>query len=239
MAGNKKNYSQFSKDEQEKQAYSSAQFYRKILMAHEEEKKRISRDLHDESGQVVIGLSATFNVIEKELQSGNIKKALQLIDDSRELIKTLSNQMKSLALILRPPALDVLGLSAVLREYFWQCNKINEIKIEFNENLKDKKIEPGLEITVYRVIQEALNNILKHSGASLVKVDLIIKECKLRLVIEDNGQGFDFSNFKKNANVEKLGLRGINERVASFDGELFIDSILKKGTTLKIDLPVK
>ncbi len=238
MPNSKEHHFQFKEVELDGELKNSFQFCRKILMAHEEEKKRISRDLHDESGQIVIGLSTTFNVIEKEIRSGNTGKALQLIDDTRGLIKTLSVRMKSLALILRPPALDVLGLSAVLREYFWQCSKNNEIKIEFNENLKDRKIEPGLEITIYRIVQEALNNVLKHSKASLVMVSLLIKKNKIQLIIEDNGQGFDFKNLKNGIHTEKLGLSGINERVSAFNGKFFIDSVLKKGTTLIISLPL-
>ena len=213
-------------------------FYRKILMIQEEEKRRISRDLHDETGQIVIGFGAALNVIERELQAGNIEKALRIIEENRGLIQEIANKMKSMALNLRPPALDLLGLSAVLREFFSQCTTSNKVKIEFNENLKDIKLNENIEISLYRMIQEATYNILKHSMATKVKVELIRKKEELKLFIEDDGQGFDVEKHKKQDGYTKMGLQGIKERVGILGGDFSIESNLGRGTKLIITLPL-
>lgn len=213
------------------------EFYRKVLMMQEEEKKRISRDLHDETGQIVIALGASLNIIEKELKKGNTEKALSLINENRKLIDEIASKMKSMALNLRPPALDILGLSAVLREYFSQCTTSNPIKIRFNENLKEAKLNENVEITLYRIVQEAIYNILKHSKAASVKVDLIFEDKKLKLYIEDDGKGFDIQEYSQKTDPSKMGLKGIKERVDILKGDFSIESMPYRGTKLTIILP--
>ena len=212
-------------------------FYRKVLMMQEEEKRRISRDLHDETGQIVIALGASLNIIEKELHQGHVEKALTLVNENRRLIDEIASKMKSMALNLRPPALDILGLSAVLREYFAQYTTSNPIKIKFNENLKDAKLNEDVEITLYRIVQEAIYNILKHSMATIVKVDLLFEEKKLKLIIEDDGRGFNVEEYTHLRNGTKMGLRGIKERVDILKGAFSIESMQEEGTKLTITLP--
>lgn len=215
------------------------EFYRKMLMIQEDEKRRISRDLHDETGQMVIALGASINVIKKELKEGNIEKASALLDENRKMIQEIAGRMKTMAFNLRPPGLDVLGLSAVLREYFSQCTKSHPIKIEFNENLKDVKLDENTEITLYRIVQEAIYNIMKHSMASLVRVGLISSKGDLQLIVEDNGRGFDLEEYEKKSSVTKMGLRGIKERVDILNGEFSIESVPGRGTRLKVVLPLE
>ncbi|PIU42433.1 MAG: hypothetical protein COS99_00285 [Candidatus Omnitrophica bacterium CG07_land_8_20_14_0_80_42_15] len=214
-------------------------YYRKILIMQEEEKRRMSRDLHDETGQVVIALGASLNIIEKAVKEGNSKKALALIDGNREILQTIASKMKSMALNLRPPELDILGLSAVLREYFSQCTTSNPIKIEFNENIKDRKLDSNVEITLYRIVQETIHNILKHSMAKDVKVNLIFSERNLQLIIEDNGIGFNMEEYSKQYDITKMGLRGIKERLDILNGTFAVESEPNKGTKIKIVLPME
>lgn len=214
------------------------EFYRKIVMLQEEEKRRISRDLHDETGQIVIALGASLNIVEKELKEGRIESALELINTNRKMISEIASKMKSMAFNLRPPDLDILGLAAVLREYFSQCTKTSPIKIEFNESIKDVRINENIEITLYRIVQEALYNILKHSSAKSVKVNLMFDQRKIKLTIEDDGKGFDVEEYGKTAQFSKMGLRGIKERVDILNGSFSISSDIGKGTTLKVTLPL-
>jgi len=215
------------------------EFYRKILALQEEEKKRISRDLHDETGQIVITLGALFNVLEKELKSRRIERALSIVDENRRLFQQIASKMKFMAFSLRPPALDILGLSAVLREYFAQCTASNEIRIELKENLKDVKLEENTEITVYRIVQEAITNIIKHAQAKAAKVELLYSGYNLTLRVEDDGKGFNVQQYEKKSDVTQMGLRGIKERVAILNGEFSIDSSPGKGTKLFIALPLE
>jgi signal transduction histidine kinase len=214
---------------------SIKEFYRKILLLQEEERRRISRDLHDETGQMVIALGASLNVLERAVSDGFKDRALNVITDNRKLIQEIATKMKSMALNLRPPTLDILGLSAVLREYFSQCTKSNPVKITFNENIKDIKLDENVEITLYRIIQEAMFNVFKHSKAGAVKVDLFMTKDKLQLSIEDNGVGFNVKDLNT-MGFAKMGLRGIQERVAILKGAFNIESYEGKGTKLIIIL---
>ena len=213
-------------------------FYRKVLLMLEEEKRKISRDLHDETGQIVIALGASLNIIEKELKEGHIEKAIYLIGENRKTIQEIASRMKSMAFTLRPPGLDILGLAAVLREYFSQSTKSSSIKIEFRENLEYTKLGEDIEITLYRIIQEAIYNILKHSQARRTEIDLIVRSGVLDLVIKDDGEGFDVEEYRKQHDVTKAGLRGIKERVDILNGSFSIESDPGKGTVLKISLPL-
>ena len=218
---------------------ATKEFYKKLFMMQEEEKRRLSRDLHDETGQVVIALGALLNVIEKEISERRFEKAMGLISEGRRLIQEIADRMKAMAINLRHPALDILGLSAVLREFFSQCTKATPMKIEFKENIKDIKLDKDAEITLYRIIQEAIHNIQKHSMAASVKVNLIHTGNKLQLFIEDSGKGFDLEEYTREYDISKMGLRGIKERVDILNGVFFIDSTPDKGTKLTITLPLE
>lgn len=213
------------------------EFYKKALLMQEEEKKRVSRDLHDETGQIVIALGASLNIIEREIKEGRPEKALAVINENRTLIQEIAAKMKTMARNLRPPALDILGLPAILREYFSQCTKSHPLKIEFHENLKEIKLDEDIEISLYRIIQEAVYNIIQHSAANLVRVVLLFNNSKLHLLIEDNGHGFNVEQYYKNFDIKKMGLRGIEERVNMLNGSFTINSLLNKGTKLTITLP--
>ena len=222
-----------------KEDKSLKEFYKKVLMMQEEEKRKLSRDLHDETGQVVIALGALLNVIEKEVRDKSLEKAMELIAEGRKLIQEIANKMKVMAVSLRPPALDILGLSAVLRDFFSQCTKATSLKIEFNENMKEIKLSKDTEITLYRIIQEAIYNIQKHSMAKIAKVNLIRAESQLQLFIEDKGVGFDIKEYMKQYDASKMGLRGIKERVDILSGTFSIDSTPDRGTKLTIKLPLE
>lgn len=214
-------------------------YYSKVFILQEEEKKRISRDLHDETGQIVVALGAALNIIETAVKESQNEQVLTKIDETRKLLQNMASKMKAIAFNLRPPSLDILGLSAVFREFFAQCSKSNPyIRIEFEENLKDAKLDEVIEITLYRIGQESIYNIIKHSQAALVKVNLILSENKIQLIIEDNGKGFDIEEYKKQYDGTRIGLRGIKERVDILNGSLIIYSSLHKGTKLSITLPL-
>jgi len=210
-----------------------------VLALQEEEKKRISRDLHDETGQIVIAFGALLAVLEAELKAGRIDKALAVIDENKKLMKEMAGKMKFMAFNLRPPALDILGLSAVLREYFAQCTTSSRLRIEFKENLKDAKLSENIEITLYRIIQEAIWNVLKHARAQSVKVRLLISENEIELSVDDDGRGFDVESFLQQPELTKMGLRGIRERVAILNGTVSVTSVLEQGTSMLVRLPLE
>ena len=228
-----------SQSSKSNQQHLIKEFYRKVLILQEEEKKRISRDLHDETGQIVVALGTLFNVIEKELKCKRIDKALSIIDKNRGLLQKIASKMKFMAFNLRPPALDILGLSAVLREYFSQCTASDAIRIELKDNLKDIKLNENIEITLYRIIQEAITNASKHANAKAVKVELLYLGKSLSLFVEDDGKGFDIDKHEARFDITKMGLRGIKERVDILNGSFTIKSCPGKGTKLIVELPLE
>lgn len=236
-------YTQYSSPAIERHKESKEQaikeFYRKAVMLQEEEKKKISRDLHDETAQIIITLGASLNILEKEIKANSSENAIRVINESRKLLKDIAARMKALAYNLRPPMLDILGLPAALREYFSQCTKSNSVKIEFSENLKDGKLNEEVEITLYRIVQEALYNITKHSMAGSVKVNLILAGKELHLRIEDDGKGFDVQEYYDKPHIDKMGLRGIKERVDILKGNFAVESMAGKGTRLLVTLPIE
>ncbi|MFA4991713.1 MAG: sensor histidine kinase [Candidatus Omnitrophota bacterium] len=210
-----------------------------ILAIQEEERSRISRDLHDETGQLSVSLGSALNILEKEIEKGNYKKALTIIRDAKSILSESSRRIKTLVLDLRPAELDILGIAAVLRELFSHYTKTYPLDIKFRENLNNVSIKEELAINLYRIIQEALNNIVKHARAKHVKMDLLIENNKINLFIEDDGVGFDQKEIMKNMSPDQVGLRGMRERVDLLSGKFLIDSKPRKGTSITASFSLK
>lgn len=211
---------------------------KKILSIQEEERHRISRDLHDEIGQFSVSLGSALNVIEKEITKRNLDTALRVIKDAKILLADTAKKIRTLFIDLRPAELGMLGLPSVLRELFAHYTKSYPLNIKFKENIGSIRIKDEVAITLYRVIQEAFNNIVKHAKAKNVKIDLLLKAGEINFTIEDDGLGFNAEEFFKEANVDKLGLRGMKERVDLLSGKFFLQSKLKSGTKISVTFPI-
>lgn len=214
------------------------EFSKKILAIQEEERHRISRDLHDEIGQFSISLGSTLNIIEKEITKRNFNTALRLIKDAKTILADTTKKIRTLFIDLRPAELGMLGLPSVLRELFAHYTKSYPLKIKFKENIGDIRIKEDMAITLYRVIQEAFNNIVKHAKAKNVKIDLLLRKGEINFTIEDDGIGFDAEAFFKEASLDKFGLRGMRERVDLLNGKFSLYSRLKSGTKINVVFPV-
>ena len=214
------------------------EFSKKILTIQEEERHRISRDLHDEIGQFSVSLGSALNIIEKEIEKRNFDTTLRLIKDAKKILADTTNKIRTLFIDLRPAELDMLGLPSVLRELFSHYTKSHPLNIKFRENIGNIHIKDEVAITLYRVIQEAFNNIVKHAKAKNVKISLLLKEGEINFTIEDDGMGFDADAFFKEANVGKFGLRGMRERTDLLNGKFSLQSKLKNGTKITVVFPI-
>lgn len=214
------------------------EFSKKILTIQEEERHRISRDLHDEIGQFSVSLGSALNVIEKEITKRNLDTALRVIKDAKTLLADTAKKIRTLFIDLRPAELGMLGLPSVLRELFAHYTKSYPLNIKFRENIGSIHIKDEVAITLYRVIQEAFNNIVKHARAKNVKIDLLLKAGEISFTIEDDGIGFNAEEFFREANVDKLGLRGMRERVDLLNGKFFLQSKPKRGTKINVTFPI-
>jgi len=211
---------------------------KKILSIQEEERHRISRDLHDEIGQFSVSLGSALNVIEKEISKRNLDTALRIIKDAKTILSNTAEKFRTLFIDLRLAELGMLGLPSVLRELFARYTKSYPLDIKFKENIGNVNIKDDVAITLYRVVQEAFNNIVKHAKAKNVKIDLLLKGGEINLAIEDDGIGFDAEAFFKDVNADKFGLRGMRERVDLLNGKFLLQSKSRNGTKLSVIFPI-
>jgi signal transduction histidine kinase len=214
------------------------QLLRQLVKAQEEERRRISRELHDQMGQhlnaLMLGLK-NLSVACGNGASPHTKSFHRL----QELIEQLMDSTHHLAWELRPAALDDLGLQTAVSNYVEKWSEHSGITADFHSHgLQKQRLPPPIETAVYRIVQEALNNILKHAGADRVSVILELRNNQLRAIVEDDGKGFDVEAVRfTSVEGHGLGLLGMQERVAAIGGNLEIESHPTTGTTIVTRIP--
>lgn len=214
------------------------QLMRRIITTQEEERQRIARELHDQMGQYLAALLLRVKSLKDDAQSA--PHLIGSITKLQELINEFSQQTRRLALELRPPPLDDLGLSVAISNYLQQWSERNGIAVDFHSNgLLNKRFESSIETTLYRLIQEALTNVLKHSRAKHVSLVLEYRQGRMLMILDDDGCGFNIEA-TLNAPVTQrgLGLIGMQERLGSVGGTLDIESSPDMGTTIVARIPV-
>jgi signal transduction histidine kinase len=211
---------------------------KRVVLAQEEERRRISRELHDEMGQELTSLLFRLQVLEK------LSESQQCSDIVTGLKKTAANMISSihdLALELRPTILDDLGLAPALAQYAKICPDHLGITVDFSViGAEASRLTREVETTLYRVVQESLTNVARHSGAHKASVLLKFNEKNIVAIIEDNGVGFDLKDIKTaQVKLNRLGLYGMEERVSLVGGTLTIESKPGEGTILYVEIPMK
>ncbi len=209
---------------------------RRLIEAQESERRVIARELHDEIGQTLTAIKINLQAVNKVTRSSKLKSHLV---DSVELVEHSLQLVRNLSLDLRPSMLDDLGLMPTLGWYINKQSQRSGINIKMNSIDLDKKLSPEIEVTCYRVTQEAINNVLRHSGAKNVKVEINIIDYQLRIEIKDDGKGFDVMEMRKRAlNGNSIGVLGMQERVELAGGELSIYSSPENGTKVIACFPL-
>lgn len=208
---------------------------RQLAVAEEEERLRLSRELHDQMGQLVTALHLGLRALQHGSTSAEQSAAIAELE---KLADRIAREVQQLALDLRPPALDTLGLPAALENLLHECSARNGIEADLQSiGITGERFPAEVETMLYRVAQEGLTNVVKHARASHVSLLLERRGGTLSVILEDNGDGFDLEEVL----VEKagrLGLRGMRERVARLGGSLEIESSPGVGTCLFIRAPV-
>ena len=207
------------------------EFLRHIVQAQEEERARIARELHDETAQTLTAASLNFCTLGKMLE-GNAEVA-DVVDRLQGLCRQMNKDLYRLVHDLRPAQLDDLGLVAALRYLTDEGQRGTGVKVTFNTIGSVKRLEPFVETIIFRVVQEALTNVIRHAETdkALVELDFSSKQC-VTLRVSDKGKGFQSSGVQLSR--PGWGLVGMAERVASINGVLTIDSASDKGTTVEV-----
>ncbi|MBE0428297.1 MAG: sensor histidine kinase [Thermoleophilia bacterium] len=207
-----------------------------VIQAQEEERKRIARELHDETSQSLTGLVIGIRMVEEVVPDGmaEIKERLNGISD---LAHSTLNEVHTMAIRLRPSVLDDLGLSAALRSYVKEFSANTGIAVDIQPLVLSQRLSPEMETVLYRVVQEALTNVARHSGASECRVLLKHKGNGIEGSISDNGQGFD-SQEVMSEQGRGLGLHGMKERIELVGGSLGFDTRPGHGSTIFFEVPI-
>jgi len=203
---------------------------RRAVDVQEEERKRIARELHDEIGQALTSILIRL----KSLQNiTNLDVMTDRLDGTRYLASQTIEEMRRLSMDLRPDALDNLGILPALRWHIGQSMEQNQIEIQFTAPERMERLPPEVEIVLYRVAQEGLNNAIRHSQAKHIEVKLEHTPRFVWLSVSDDGQGFDADGLHRG-----LGLVGIRERVTLLKGQCGIESQRGSGARLWVEIPL-
>jgi signal transduction histidine kinase len=213
-----------------------AELFRNVVAAQESERQRIARDLHDETGQsltaIGLGLRGMADDLGDKWVGDTLNKLQVLASDSlRELQRIISD--------LRPAHLDDLGLSATLRWYISRLHELTYLHISVEIDGNEPDLDDALKVTIFRIVQESLNNIIKHSHATHVNIKIDYRQKEIRILIRDNGTGFNIDLVKNRIGRVSLGLAGMQERAMLMGGEVQIHSRPGQGTDVEAVIPYK
>lgn len=207
-----------------------------ILMAHEEERKEISRELHDELAQILTGINMRLAVI-KETSKINDRNIIKNILKTQKMVEESVDMVHRFAYRLRPAILDDLGLIPALRSYVKELQEQKGLDIRFSASEEAETLDNMCRTVLYRVVQEALLNVVRHAEAQLVTVKIEKIHDQIRLEIHDDGRSFQVDSFLESKTHQHLGLLGMRERVEIAGGKFSIESEAGKGTTVRAEIP--
>src|ERR671936_804031 len=205
---------------------------RRVVAGQELERQRLARELHDETGQALTSILLGLNAVE---EAPTVEKIREGVNELRELVVATLQDVRSLPVELRPKALDDFGLTAALERLTQAFSEATGIEVQLEAALGDERFPGEVETTLYRIVQEALTNTVKHAGARRVSILLMRRGGAATAVIEDDGRGFDPAT----AREDGLGLIGMRERVAIREGTLTVESSPETGTTLVAEVPLR
>ncbi len=209
------------------------QLLEKVITAQEDERQRIARELHDETGQALTSLMVRLQNIYQQCPVPELKPQME---DLRDLLAQTLDDVHNLALELRPSVLDDLGLAAALQRYVNDYNKHAPVEVDLvTLGIEEERLPPAVETALYRIVQEGLTNVARHAQAKTASVLLERHNGRVRVIIEDDGLGFDL---QQSMIGERLGLYGIRERAELLNGELIIETGKGHGTTIFVEVPI-
>jgi signal transduction histidine kinase len=205
---------------------------RRVVEAQELERRRLARELHDETGQALTSILLGLKGLEERTGDDASRAAAE---ELRELVVSTLQDVRRLAVELRPSALDDFGLVAALERLTASFAEQTGIAVDFQTALADQRLPAEVETALYRIVQESLTNVVKHARACRVSILLARKEGAVKVVVEDDGRGFDPAELASDG----FGLVGMRERLALIGGRLEVESNPEAGTTIAAEVPIR
>jgi signal transduction histidine kinase len=210
----------------------------RLFQSQEDERKRIARELHDEAGQALTGISLALETILRH-RSPEMEHIEEQILDIQKQINRTYQEMRRISHRLHPALLNDLGLEPALESCLARISKYSQIEIDFKMVGFEGRLDPQTETLLYRISQEAVNNTLKHSHATHFRLSIIKSYPNIIFLAEDNGIGFDQEQFERDG--QALGLLGMRERASMVGGKFSLRTSRGdgKGTRIRIEIPIK
>ncbi len=206
-----------------------------IIEAQEEERKRLSREIHDGPAQMMANVLMRSDLIDRVYREKGSDEAIKEIRDLKKMVRSALYEVRRIIYDLRPMALDDLGLIPTLRKYLSTIEEYNHrTSIQFLNIGLDIRLPSKYEVALFRLVQECVQNALKHAESTHIQVKVEVKKDKITVVVKDNGKGFDIETQKTGS----FGIMGMKERVDLLEGDITIDSKLGAGTLVLIQVPL-
>ncbi|WP_079710755.1 sensor histidine kinase [Paraliobacillus ryukyuensis] len=216
-------------DANEKQAFGL-----KIIEAQEEERRRLSREIHDGPAQMLANILLRSELIDKTFKQRGREEALIEMKSVRSMVRSSLYEVRRIIYDLRPMALDDLGLVPTIKKYVENMAEYNQMNITFTPLSLWDRLDTKYEVALFRLIQEAVQNAIKHAEASKIDVKLEKSSNTILVIIKDDGKGFDVKQRKENS----FGLIGMKERLEMLNGSIDIHSKVGQGTRIEIQVPL-
>ena len=224
-------------EESQQREIMRGELFRRVVAAQEAERQRIARDLHDETGQALTAIGMGLRGLSGKLSTRS-KDALNTLHTLETLTADSLQELQRLMTDLRPSHLDDLGLSAALRWYSTKLQEHSLLHIRVDIHGEECDLDDAMKITIFRIIQECLNNVIKHAQATNVNIHVHFEEKDVRISVFDNGVGFDRDQVQqRRTNRPSLGLAGMEERAALLGGTVTVQSRPGYGTEIEALIP--
>ncbi|MHC0037874.1 sensor histidine kinase [Pseudoneobacillus sp. C159] len=208
----------------------------KIIEAQEEERKRLSREIHDGPAQMLANVMMRSDLIERIFRERSAEEAFEEMKNFKKMVRSALYEVRRIIYDLRPMALDDLGLIPTLKKYLQTTEEYHkDIKITFISFGLDQRMPTKYEVSLFRLIQEAVHNAIKHAEAKGIEVKVNIQQNQITVSIKDDGKGFDLNEVKH----QSFGIIGMKERVELIDGEIHFHTKVGQGTIVNIKIPVE
>lgn len=228
---------QLYRTELENLSHMRAQLVEKVISAQEEERQRIARELHDETGQALTSIMLVMKALEG---ADTLEEVREGLGELRGITSAALRDIRRLAVELRPSALDDLGLIPAISRYSQEYSAKFGLDVRIESEGEDVgRLPQAMEVSLYRIVQEALTNVIKHARATSVLLAIRRRPGGLAISIEDNGRGFDLAGLERLGNEgSRLGLFGMQERAGLIGGSLSVTSAPGRGTRVSVEVPL-